>query len=315
MPSAYAGGHGHRRAQRHAPHHGKRGTHASRSRATPDGVCGTRQSVAHFRDNTASFARRNRISEATFCALNGLTRGSALVHKRRYVTARGNVGERLVGGESMGPSTADYVVVNPSRAWGQKSVVSLLRAAAHRVQSKFPGQQRIVFEDLSIERGGCLAPHREHRSGLEVDAGLYHKGLGALTHLHVATPANFDARREWLFLQALLETGRVDRILLDPRIQGWLYREAVREGTAPEKLARWFHAPRGKGRAVFTNAAGHDNHTHIRFLCPPEGCQWPVDLLPEETPAREEAGEFTAVAPTSTTRRRQPICLPLHDVP
>lgn len=271
--------------------------------------------MAHFRDTTASFAQRNRISEATFCALNGLPPGSALVHRRRYVTARGSVGERLVGGQTMGPSTADYVVVNPSRAWGQKSVVALLRAAAQRVQQKFPGEQRIVFEDLSIEHGGCLAPHREHRSGLEVDAGLYHKGIGHLTHLRKATPANFDARREWLFLRTLLETGRVDRILLDRRIQGWLLREAQHQGTPADKLARWFRPGRGKWRAIFTNAAGHDNHAHIRFLCPREGCQWPVDLLPEAPPVATVRPPIAAPSPTSVPRAIHPICQPLRDDP
>lgn len=292
------------RPRHHTRHHAKAPAHA-------DGVCGTRQAVAHFRDNTASFAARNRIAEATFCALNGIARGSALVHKKRYVTARGNVGERLVGGQTMGPSTPDYVVVNPSRAWGQPFVVGLLRAAAHRVRQKFPGGQRIVFEDLSIEHGGCLSPHREHRSGLEVDAGLYHKGLGHLTHLRVASAANFDAQREWIFLQALLETGRVDRILLDPRIQGWLYREAQRQKVADDKLAQWFHVGRKHARAVFTDAAGHDNHTHIRFKCAPGQCAQPVELVAEGPAAYDEAPGIAR--PRAVWDWRAPLCLAPED--
>ena len=307
---ALAHPHAHHRVDSRASSHVPGRTHSRAGGTAPDGRCGTREAIAHIRDDTASFAQRNRISDTTFCALNGIARGSALVHHKSYVTARGDVGERLVRGESMGPSTSDYVVVNPARAWGQKSVVSLLRAAAHRVQARFPGEPRIVFEDLSIERGGCLAPHREHRSGLEVDAGLYHKGVGALTHLLVATQGNFDAQREWMFLQALLETGRVDKILLDPRIQAWLHSEAVRQQVDADKLARWFPVGPHSLRAVFTDATGHDNHAHIRFKCAPGECDLPAELVPEDE-TEPVAPVQSCLRPRSVPDWRAPLCLPL----
>ena len=245
----------------------------------PTGLCSTRRKKALFRDTVQSFAERNHVTAATFLRMNGLALPATapLQHRRLYVVAVGADGERLVGGKSLGPSTAEYVVVNPSRAFGQPFAVDLLRRAIARVHARLPGGQRIVIEDLSIEHGGCLAPHREHRGGLEADVGFFHHT--ASRHLTVATAANFDAPREWLFLRTLLETGLVQMIIVDRRVQALLHREALRQGTPEALLRRWLQFPRGKGSgATVVHGGGHDNHTHIKFRCPRAGCAAPATL-------------------------------------
>lgn len=240
------------------------------------GRCKERRKPARFHDTVATYAARNRISVATFLALNHLPATATVAHRRRYVVARGTIGERLVDGESLGPSTADLIVVNPSRAWGQRFVVSLLRKAAHRVQEQSPGP-RLVIEDISIPNGGCLAPHREHRGGREVDAGLYHKT--EVRRLARGRPGSLDARREWLFLRTLMETGLVDSILLDRMVQAQLYAAARQQRTPPEQLRKWLQW-HGDRNAIIRHAGGHDNHAHIKFRCPTAGCPVQPDLAP-----------------------------------
>lgn len=266
----------HGRGEHRRAGHAKRGMPPSFEADAQPGRCNERRKPARFRDTAATYAARNRISVATFLALNHLPPNATVVHGRRYVMARGAFGERLVDGESLGPSTADIIVVNPSRAWGQRFVVSLLRKAAHRVQEQSPGP-RLVIEDISIPQGGCLAPHREHRGGREVDAGLYHKT--EVRRLARGAPGSFDARREWLFLRTLIETGLVDSILLDRMVQAQLYKAAKQQRTPPERLRKWLQW-HGDHNAIIRHAGGHDNHTHIKFRCPAEGCPAQPDLAP-----------------------------------
>ena len=249
---------------------------------SPPGRCKVRLDRARFRDTVPTFAARNRISVPTFMALNHLPADARLVHRRRYVSARGSFGERLVQGESLGPTDANLIVVNPSRAWGQKAVVSVLKAAAQRTQQRLPGP-RLVVEDLSMPQGGCMSPHREHRGGLEADVGLYHKT--EVKRLKRAVSGSLDARREWYFLRTLIETGLVHRILLDRRVIAMLRVEARRQKTPAEAQAKWF-------ARIFTHAAGHDNHTHIKFRCPKQGCPEQPNLGPEI----DLADESTATA-------------------
>lgn len=282
----------HKRGKVARGHHHKHGHRHYR----PDS-CGTHRSKALFRDTVASFARHHRLSVRTFLALNGM-RGTSpdakLVHRHRYVTSRGGVGERLYGGVSMGASTGNYVVSNPGRAWGQPFVVDLLQRAARTVQERYPQGHRLVFEDLSFPKGGCMSPHIEHRGGLEVDVGFYHHGIDPGKRLKSGTNGTLDGRRTLLFLRTLLETGQVDRIITDRRVLSQLRSQARRQGVATPTIAKWFSAGGRRTGAIANHGSGHGNHFHIRFKCPATGCQDRIEVLnlPDDpTPVDDPAPE------------------------
>ncbi len=276
------------------------GTSPIRKGVVPTGMCPVRRQKALFRDTAQSFAARNHVSVNTFLRLNGLSipPNAPLTHKRRYIMASGPHGEHLEGGRSMGPTTSQYIVINPSRAWGQPFAIDLMKRAIAQVYQKLPGGNRPVIEDVSIEHGGCLVPHREHRGGLEADVGFFHKQpVKRLAH---ATRENFDARREWHFLRVLLDSGLVTRVIVDRKVQAMLYREAQRQGATPEQLSRWLQYPRTtKWAAIIVHGGGHDNHTHIKFKCPKDGCAAPVDMpdvdvqadLPEDDAETDEEAD------------------------
>ena len=276
IPSAYAGSKRPKVSHRARVHRGHRPP--SFTADSPPGQCSLRRKPALFRDNQATFAARHHISLPELRHLNGLSVDEPLRHRHNYVVAQGEIGERLVSGESLGPSNAALIVVDPSRAWGQPHVVAALRNAAAQVQTVAPGP-RLAVEDISMPKGGCMAPHREHRGGLEVDAGLFHHQ--EYKHLHAGTAGSMDVRREWLFLRAIENTHHLRKVLLDRRLIGRLRSHAQKLGEPAQVIRAWF----GRG-GLFRPAAGHDNHTHLQFHCPKAGCGRPAQVdLPEATTA------------------------------
>lgn len=242
----------------------RRQTHGAQ-RVKRGNPCPGRKAVARLRDTPASLAKRFFLTESEFRAINDLREGAKVKRGRRYWVAKGSVGERLEDGVSMGPSTPNYIVVNPSRAWGRRWVVALLQRAAAAVQSAYPAGHRIVFEDLSFQMGGCMRPHSEHRGGREVDAGLYLQDKDERPRLRAATAESLDAERTWRFLSQLIQSGCVERILLDRRLHPPLERAAEASGVNELQLNAWFE--RGRRRAgVIRHAGGHNNHAHIRFV-------------------------------------------------
>ncbi len=230
-----------------------------------DGRCRVRRTRARLHDTAASLAQRFHLSESAFRARNGLGRGQALVHRRKYVVSDAAMGEALRDGISMGPSTDAYLTVSPDRAYGQPFVIALLRYAARTVQRHFPRGHRVVIEDISLQRGGCMSPHLEHRGGREADVGLYLRTAEETGRLRRATPATLDARRQFVLLRTLLQTRCVERILLDRRLIPPLRAMAQRSDLPLDDRQRFFGPMPDGGRSVLRAAAGHDNHTHIRF--------------------------------------------------
>ena len=87
----------------------------------------------------------------------------------------------------------------------------------------------------------------------------------------VGDPNNLDLEANWLLIRSLLETGLVERILLDQRLILAIKRYTLETGElTPEEADRTF--PIGYNRmwthtAVVHHAPSHKEHMHVRTFC------------------------------------------------
>jgi murein endopeptidase len=87
------------------------------------------------------------------------------------------------------------------------------------------------------------------------------------------TADNVAPEETWTLLKILVETGAVEVVIMDRKIQKMLYDHAVKHGTVTKRqLRRWLEYPRdaGSGGALVVHAPRHDDHIHVRFACPKE---------------------------------------------
>lgn len=164
-----------------------------------------------------------------------------------------------------------YMRWDPVRSWGTPYAVEAVMAAAEQVQLERPQADPMIIGDLSLQSGGMLSGHRNHREGLDADISLYF-GDGQQEPFMDVPPSKLDVATTWTLIEALLDTGRVDYILLDPglisRIRDWL---RAHKTLTPEELSAVFPAegsPRAwESTGIVRGAANHRNHLHVHFLC------------------------------------------------
>jgi penicillin-insensitive murein endopeptidase len=167
-----------------------------------------------------------------------------------------------------------YRVSDPARAWGTPYLVNLLEAAARRVRYRHPEADPLLFGDLSWRRGGHLPGHVSHDTGRDADVGLYfHQGRQATPGgFRSVSPRELDAPTTWTLIEALLESDRVDLILLDQRLIQRLTQHLRDDlGWSPEAIAEVFPppgAPRLWERTGYVRGdAAHHDHLHVRVRC------------------------------------------------
>ncbi|GMV43656.1 MAG: hypothetical protein AMXMBFR64_53720 [Myxococcales bacterium] len=159
-----------------------------------------------------------------------------------------------------------------SRPWGTDEAVLLLAWAITEVGLNYPGTAPLVIGDFSQEGGGRVPPHRSHRSGRDVDVGLYAAGNEPVRGFKRLALDAIDYDKTWFLIERLLVTNEVQYVFVDYRIQGGLYEAALDAGWDEAALGSLFEHPRGVGAggATIRHARGHDDHLHIRFRCPRE---------------------------------------------
>ena len=162
-------------------------------------------------------------------------------------------------------------VKHPEWAWGRPAAVRTLEALGAALAEAFPGSV-LVVGDISWEGGGRFPPHKSHREGLDADLGLFRTGEPWKLRFTNTGPDELDAERTWWLVHRLIESGRVERILVDWSLQRPLHEEARRRGVAPERLEEWFQYPRRrwKSEGLIRHYKGHRHHLHVRFV-EPEG--------------------------------------------
>jgi len=163
----------------------------------------------------------------------------------------------------------------PYRAFGTKTTVDHVRRAVRATLAAFPRAHVLAIGDLSAEHGGWISEHSSHRSGRDIDLGLFYKKqpAGYPESFVRATDENLDRATTWGLLANLLQSygkdGGVQIVFLDYDVQGLLYKWAQGRGVKPRVLGQIFQYPHGRGAAsgIVHHEPNHANHFHVRFRC------------------------------------------------
>ena len=164
-------------------------------------------------------------------------------------------------------SDAAMWVRNDKKAFGTQKAIRLFRAAVWKVRRQFKNTHRVPVGNLSYRGGGPIKPHRSHKDGRDVDAGYYFKDGRFRKWFGKPKQAHLDVARQWALFKHLINTGEVEFIFVDYRLQRALHRYALKHGETKRSLRRLMQWPRHwrSRRGVIRYERGHDDHYHVRF--------------------------------------------------
>ena len=218
-------------------------------------------------------SRRYGLTVKTLLALNRRKRGGKITQGQRVTVfiPKSRWNKLFLDGGIQLQDGPGLLVKHPEWAWGRPVTVRTIEEVAAGLAGQFNGS-KVVVGDLSKKRGGRFPPHKGHKGGLDADIGLFLVDQPFTVKFKNAAPDTIDLERTWFLVRTLLETGRVERLLLDWGLQRLLYRHAQSLETPPELLKEYFQYPakRWEKKGVIRHYKGHKNHLHVRFLEPVE---------------------------------------------
>lgn len=177
---------------------------------------------------------------------------------------------RVSGGMPLPDGAGRRITALRWKAWATRSTILRLDEVLTR-WSERQGTAPILVSNLSARAGGPLEPHKTHQSGRDVDLGYVAKptqaGAGHWQHMN---RDNLDAAANWQLLKSFVETGHVEVIFMDRKLQRVLLDYALRHGTVRKsRLAHWLEVAKGPrdGGPIIKHVPGHGDHFHVRFTC------------------------------------------------
>lgn len=162
-----------------------------------------------------------------------------------------------------------FTRMHPDHEWGTREMVDLIVDASRHMQWLMPEADPITIGEISAPRGGALYGHKSHRGGVDADIGIFWAG-GKMPQNQFSDPGGqFDVEANWVFISTLIETGRVDMILLDRAHIARLRAYTLRAGLLTDEEANeLFVGDDAWGSSgVIRHAPGHHDHLHVRVLC------------------------------------------------
>ncbi|WP_146661851.1 penicillin-insensitive murein endopeptidase [Enhygromyxa salina] len=161
----------------------------------------------------------------------------------------------------------------PWKAWATQTTVATIDLVLREWARRFPNEQEIIVGNLSARAGGRLNPHSSHQSGRDVDLSYPqiwdHKSELAP---QVMDERNLNRELTWSLLELLRETGAIEVIFMDSKLQKLLHEFAISTHRYSEKqLENWMEYPStpGNGSPLIQHVRGHADHLHVRFKCTP----------------------------------------------
>jgi murein endopeptidase len=172
------------------------------------------------------------------------------------------------------PEHADLMrIYAPERAYGTPAMVRLLVDAAAKVAVAHPEADPLFVGDISTARGGHLPPHRTHDDGRSADLGLYYGDVRqSASGFKVVWNQNLDLATTWTLIEALVSSGKVEHILIDPvhadALAAYVRENELLDEAGVEAIFPGPNAPRlWERRGIVRGAANHREHMHVRLAC------------------------------------------------
>ena len=163
--------------------------------------------------------------------------------------------------------TTGFTIRTPRRSFGTEITVKRFAEAVAAVRKKHGPSAKLPVGDLSYLGGGRMRPHRSHRDGRDIDVGYYFKDGEPRKWFKRARPESLDAARTWTLFKTMLDSGDLEYIFVDWRLQKALYHYALTQGETKKSLKTVFQYPRWRGQrtGVIRWERGHADHFHVRF--------------------------------------------------
>lgn len=181
-------------------------------------------------------------------------------------------GGTLIGAMPMPEGPGRMLKHIPWKGWATVEAVAVMDAVLRSWDLLDTGQP-ILVGNMSSRKGGPLKPHQSHQSGRDIDLS-YPQITDERDELNwrEMSAANLDRDLMWTLLELLNDTGAVEVIYVDTKLQKLLYGWAIQTGRVPRRdLNRWLEYPRKPGHAKYArvqHSRGHSDHMHVRFSCP-----------------------------------------------
>ncbi|HZV21747.1 MAG TPA: penicillin-insensitive murein endopeptidase [Hyphomicrobiales bacterium] len=181
----------------------------------------------------------------------------------------------LAGGQPLpidGPAW-QAMRLSRNRNWGHPTLIRFLERFAEEAKEK-DGWPGLLVGDMSLPRGGPMPfGHASHQVGLDVD--IWYKPMPD----HVLSA---EEREQIPMESFLLDPGHINPAMWSPD-----YIKLLRRAASYPEVARIFVNPAikkwlcdntkddRKFLRKLTPIGGHDDHFHVRLVCPPDnpGCQ------------------------------------------
>ena len=180
----------------------------------------------------------------------------------------------LENGEQLPYNPRIYKRWHADKAWGTADLIEVLTTESEEMAWLLPQADPVVIGDISTRNGGRLDGHKSHRGGVDADVGLYWgEGQMFMQGFRNVSPKDLDASANWLLIRSMLDTGRVERILLDQALVRVLRDHVIQSGELSREEAWRIFPATGDGemwrqQGVVHHVAGHRHHMHVRVFCP-----------------------------------------------
>lgn len=177
---------------------------------------------------------------------------------------------KLVRGVELPDRPDLYTRRKPEEEYGSTHTIVQMLAAFTRFRHDSGYKGQVVIGGMSRPRGGRFRPHKSHQSGRDIDIRL--PLLASAQDKKHPTSADVDWKATWNLIRAFLDTGEVEYIFLDYRLQKRIYKAAREAGADREQLDLWLQWPAKPrtNKGIIRHVEGHRAHMHVRIRCGPQ---------------------------------------------